>query len=317
MSLEKSLTRTDRIIKSLITSHEDDIVREYARALVAIRRELAAVFDRYGDLDYKELTKYGRLATLEKKIFKEINKLTGTTALKLKNALGNVYRETFYRTAYSLEVELQQKLAFGLLNPNTIERAINNPLDKYGAGQKKDTLGFLIRNSRNQELLKSQIRSDLTQGLIRGEGYAKISKRLKDRLEIGASRAVRIAQTEAHRVQTEGRLDSLAHAQAKGVDLGYRWVATLDDRTRDLHQEMDGQEAEEIVDGRPLFVLPDGVKTEGPGLSGIAEHDINCRCTVTAFVRGHESEKRRARGGGVIPYKSYKVWMKARVEKVA
>lgn len=34
------------------------------------------------------------------------------------------------------------------------------------------------------------------------------------------------------------------------------------------------------VDNDGLFTLPDGVRTEAPGQTGVAEHDISCRCGV-------------------------------------
>ena len=295
MSFLTEQKKTDTAIARLIASGEREVVREYAVALKSIRRQLAGAFDKYGDVTYAELAKYNRLANLEKDIFTEINKLTGKNAVKLKAAMGDTYAQSYYRTAFNVEKEVQAHLRFGQLNPNTIKRAVENPLDR---------VGFLQRNRANQELLKRQLSSELTQGLIKGESYPQISRRIKGRMDVGATNVQRIVQTECHRVQTQGRLDSLEHAHNEGVEMGYRWVATLDTATRDLHADMDGREAD-VVDGRPEFELPDGGTAEGPGMTGIAEHDINCRCTVIGYVKDYEPKVRRAREEGTIPYQSY------------
>jgi hypothetical protein len=46
-----------------------------------------------------------------------------------------------------------------------------------------------------------------------------------------------------------------------GMTIKKVWISTLDDKTRDDHTEMDGQEAD--ADG--MFTFPDGTKTEALG----------------------------------------------------
>jgi len=307
--------RVDEIIGRLITQKESAIVREYAIALKSIRADLAKAYEKYaasrtlgGQLTYAEMAKYKRLESLEQNIFAHIDKITASNAVKLKSSVGQVYQESFYRTAFAIESEVQAKLSFGLLNPNTIQRAIDNPLDKYGAGIRKDSLGFLIRNSRNQELLKSQIKGELTQSLIRGQSYQDAARALKKRLDIGATNAARIASTEMHRTHIQGRLDSLAHAKAKGVDMVNVWVSTLDEVTRDNHRAMDGERANE----KDKFNMPGVGEVDGPGLTGVAAEDIYCRCDVIGVIRGYEPEVRRARGDGIIPYTTYPDYAKAK-----
>ena len=66
-----------------------------------------------------------------------------------------------------------------------------------------------------------------------------------------------------------------------GMKIARVWVSTKDGRTRDSHKAMDGQEADK--DG--FFHFPGGGQTAGPGLSGIAEEDIHCRCTVIMQIK--------------------------------
>jgi hypothetical protein len=107
---------------------------------------------------------------------------------------------------------------------------------------------------------------------------------LEKSTEMSANKTIRIVRTEGHGTQSVGRklaVDNIEGAADRlGVKIKRVWVATNDDRTRDSHLAMDGKEADD--DG--LFTFPSGVRTEGPGMSGVAEEDINCRCTVRVEV---------------------------------
>ena len=284
MRFDKAQERNLKIIDRLITQRENRIVKEYAIALRDIRTELAVAYEKYAvgkELSYAEMTRYNRLANLEEDIFKRVNRLTGTTASQLKRGQGEIFAESYYRTAFLLETEVQAKLGFGQLNPNTIEAAVNNPLDK---------VGFLKRNRLNQDRLKAQLSSELTQGLIRGEAYQTVANRLTQRMNVGATSAKRIAATEMHRVQNQGLRSSFEHAENVGVEFRYFWVSAVDDKTREMHADMDGREAD-IVDGQAVFTLPDGVQTDSPGNTGIAEHDINCFPGTTTVYSPSEIER--------------------------
>ena len=307
MGLTSKFIAADRAYGRYEKSIIRDLTRNYQIALKEIRGDIALAFEKYGG-EYQEMVKYNRLANLEKEVSDEIRKLTGKNALTLKQGTAGAFEDGFYRTGFTLETEMQAKLRFGMLNPKTIEAAVTNPLDR---------VGFLQRNRDNQARLTRQLRDNLTQGLIRGESYQQVARRIKERMDVGATNAMRIAQTEMHRCHVEGRLAGFQQAEKAGVELDYIWSATVDGRTRDMHADMDGRKADVIMDGRPYFALPDGLTVEGPGLTGIPEHDINCRCAVRAEIVGYSPELRRVRGAGVVPYQSYHQWYNARILKVA
>ena len=307
MSLQSKFAAGERAYDRLEKSVSRQLIRNYQAALKEIRSDIALVYEKYGG-EYAEMVKYNRLANLEKDISEEIRKLTGKNAVTLKNGTAGAFEDSFYRVGFTLETEVQAKLRFGMLNPKTIEAAVRNPLDR---------VGFLQRNRDNQARLTRQLNDQLTQGLIRGESYQNVAKRIKERMDVGATNTLRIAQTEMHRCHVEGRLAGFQQADRAGVELDYIWTATVDNRTRDMHQDMDGRKADAVIDGRPMFALPDGLTVEGPGLTGIPEHDINCRCTVRSEITGYSPELRRVRGAGVVPYQSYHQWHEARILKVA
>jgi len=301
--LNRLLQQGENAADRLTRSQERELVRNYQIALKEVRSKIATAYEKYGD-NYTSWTKYNRLATLEKDIGKEIGKLTGKNAVNLKKGIATQFENQYYRTAYALEKTVTARLGFGQLSSNVIEAAIQNPLDR---------VGFLARNRDNQARLTRQLREQLTQGLIRGEGFSKTARRIKERMDVGATNTLRIAQTENHRAQTQGRLRSFDQAEEYGVIAQRIWTSTLDDATREDHQDMDGQVANE----EGYFML-DGDEVEGPGLTGIAEQDINCRCTVRMEIKDYEPKVRRAREvegkrGEIQSYKTYNQWKKGRI----
>lgn len=303
MSLTSKLTGATRALNRMTASQEQALIRNYQTALSTIRGKLATAFERY-DGSFVEMQRYNRLTNLEKAIGKEIGTLTGKNAVNLKTGIGQQFAESYYRTGYAFETEVLARLGFGQLDQRVIEAAIQNPLDR---------VGFLQRNRDNQARLTRQLREQLTQGLIQGESYQQTARRIKERMDVGAENVLRIARTENHRAQSQGRIRGLGQVEDKGVEFDRIWDATLDDATRETHQDMDGQKADE--DG--LFDL-DGNMVEGPGLTGDPAEDINCRCSIRAEIVGYGPEVRRAREvegerGELVKYKTYQEWEKARI----
>src|SRR5699024_9853003 len=137
-----------------------------------------------------------------------------------------------YHTAYILSNNVNADLGFTLLDTKEIERAIENPLDR---------VGMLQRNRDNQRRLTRQLREHLAQGLIQGQSYRTTAKRIRERMEIGANSALTIARTENHRVRQQAGQDSREKAAESGLILKKQWISAHQDRTREAHEEADGQ----------------------------------------------------------------------------
>lgn len=248
------------------------IVDSYKKALAGIRNDIAKLYEKFGDtVTYAELQQYNRLVVLERNIENTLKEMGVNVKRDIRKAIKEFFMENYYRTGYAVETTAAVKLGFGMLSQSVIDAAIYNQYDRIKWDKR------LI-----QDIAKANqhIREVLTQGLIQGHGYAKIAKKTKDTLGKSAYEMLRIMRTEGHRAQMAGRLLATDKAMGAADKIGMKvkkvWVATLDDRTRDQHAEMDGQAADD--DG--IFHLPDGTTTDAPGHSGVAEHDINCRCDM-------------------------------------
>lgn len=278
---------------------EKELMKAYSQALKKVRGQIAELYAKHGDLTYAEMMKYNRLRRLEERIKSDLRVLTGKTAKTLREALGDMYEEMFYRTAWAVEGVAGVELGYKLLKNPDVKAAIENPVSGL-------TLSDRLEKRRIDVIYA--VRQAITQGLILGESYHKMAQRLKQTFEGDAKKALLVARTEGHRVQQAGRLASLEHAHEAGVEMVKVWDATLDRRTRPAHRRLDGQK----VKMGENFRSPTGGYGPGPGQMGTARDDIRCRCTVRGEIEGFGPQVRRARGEGIIPYQTYEEWAKER-----
>jgi SPP1 gp7 family putative phage head morphogenesis protein len=133
--------------------------------------------------------------------------------------------------------------------------------------------------SRVTETTRAEIGQALVDGLASGDSIAELSIRLQRVTALGPSRAVTIARTETTRAVSSGSVEAMASAARLGVVVRKQWLSARDSAVRDDHRELDGQEAE--VGGS---FGSNGHHAAAPGGFGVAELDINCRCTVVPIV---------------------------------
>lgn len=121
--------------------------------------------------------------------------------------------------------------------------------------------------------LKKSVRSELSRGIAQSLSYREIARNLSNTSNISFNNAVRIARTEGHRINQEATYNCQKEAKKRGCEILKRWDASLDNKTRRAHQELDGQ----TVDVDEPFVFG-GHTAMYPSGFGVASLDINCRC---------------------------------------
>ena len=303
MSIKSELRTFYKNADRLTSQTERQVVRAYKQSLKSVRGELGEIYTKYavaGELTYSEMSKYNRLNRLFDELNGEIRRLTGETGQGIRRLAGGVYQEGFYRAGFGIERESQAKIGFYALRRDDIQAAVQNPLSG---------LTLNDRLARNRADIIIRTKEQITQGLIQGESYQKVARRVTEVFDKDASKALRVVRTEAHRCQNLGISKAFDDAAETGVKFRKVWIASGDGSTRDDHLAMDGREADK--DG--LFTLPSGARGEAPGLTGEASDDINCRCTSEAEIVGYTPGFRRARGEGVIPQEDFDDWKRERL----
>lgn len=158
------------------------------------------------------------------------------------------------------------------LNPENMIRAITEKTKLKTSLYEE--LGFDIKQ------LSKQISSEISRGFARASTYKEIARGIEEHAGVSKNNSMRIARTEAHRIENEAIADCQEEASKKGADIVRIWSAALDGRTRPTHRKLDGQIREV---GEPFEV--DGMKVMQPGGFGIASEDINCRCRLNGRAR--------------------------------
>ena len=128
----------------------------------------------------------------------------------------------------------------------------------------------------------NQIRKAILEGTEQDLGPEPISRLIRGRVggQIGRRRAITIARTETHSAASYA---NNSVAKESGVNLKKRWVSTNDERTREHHRAVNGQEVSMDED----FIVPYKGVDYAMGFAGDPRggpaNVINCRCVIVYF----------------------------------
>lgn len=296
--------KENRRLGKFLSDREYELLAAYRKSLTNTRNMLAEIFDKYGEKPtFAQLQKYGRLLNYEKQILEEMRSLTGVSLRKTENLMKDMFAESYYGTGYVLETSLGIKLGFNQINQNIVEAALDNPLDR---------VGWKFRMKGSHEKAVQQIKSELTQSLIRGDSYTKTARNIKEKFDQLANNVLRIVRTENHRVQVAARVKGIERAEASADRLGIEMerviVSVLDGRTRPQSRIMDGK----VADENGLFTYPDGRKAL-PGQTGNPAWDINDRETVILRIKENPANARLPVDESLKEYRTYEQWYNGRI----
>jgi len=175
--------------------------------------------------------------------------------------LAAAYEDGYIGTMYSL-----QSQGVPLVIPIDQEQVVN-------ALQNETNLSENLYKSFDMADLKKKISGEISRGIATAAMYSEIARNIEGYARISKNNAMRIARTEAHRIQCRATMDACNKAKDKGADVVKQWDASLDGRTRDSHRHVDGEIRE--LDEK----FSNGLMYPGDP-SGRAEEVINCRCAL-------------------------------------
>ena len=241
---------------------------------------------------------------------KDVTEVYVNADAKAREILGgttkNVFMEAANHTAYDIEKQLGGAVAFNVYDKKTVERLTkDNPkmLPEWKIDEPKD----YVWNEK-------RVQNAVTQGIIQGESVRNIGSRLTNELATSnAKKMDMFARTAVTGAQNAGRVERLHETEELGIEVKKKWLATLDDRTRDAHADLDGQE----VGVDEPFTTKDGRHINYPG-DPTADADLvyNCRCTLIYVYPKYQHLNNAKRvdqeTGEVISDMTYREWQKSK-----
>lgn len=258
--------------------------------------------------EYDEWVK-GQMAKSDQ-MLAQIDQLTGVVSNANKKALGmingeqlGVFAENANWQAYKLTKDANMNLTFAIYDEHTVEKLIRDKpelLPRKQLNGKKDA-------AWNQD----KIAKSMVQGILQGESIPKLARRVAiETAGTNMNAMVRYARTAMVAAQNSGRMEMLHRAEGMGIKCKKCWLATLDSRTRDSHQQMDGVKVD--IDKK----FPNGLMYPGDPNGNPAEV-WNCRCTLTYEYDGFpadpaNNERRDNESGGLIADMDYQEWKAAK-----
>lgn len=298
--LDKLNKELDKLSSRRYKRMDGELYNAYKDGLKQLKLEIKQYIDTYDSLSFSQRLQVERQLQVATQINDIVNEMGGKEERLLRSFISDEGTQGYFGTFYALEGAENVQISFAMLPEDYIAELINTPV----AGKRLST-----RLYTNQSQLAQEATNALLQGAFRGEGYAKVAKRVGELTEANYKQALRIARTEGGRVQSTGKQRAYQEAKDKGVDIKKRWLSTLDKKTRHTHQSLDGQ----TVEIEEEFVSDGGAKAMGPRMFGKPQEDINCRCTTITIVNGIEPELRKdIETKEIIKYNNYNEWAEAK-----
>lgn len=287
-----------------------EVARVYKRSLDRIRGKVSNFYEKYeknGKLNYTEAVKYNRLANFEKELKAELKILGNELYAVDKMHVQKLYNAGYYEIAYKTSLKAKMNVSFTRPTKDTLTGIVN---ELVAGATINERIARMITNDAFK--YTSVVRS----GLAKELSVSDLRKNIKDIFDKNAYEATRIVRTETHRALIEGNLEGMQEAENLGVKIKKMWVASLDDRTRDTHSELDGTKVDLDEDFEWIAADGESVSASAPGLSGNAGEDINCRCAVIEVIEGFEPEFRSNARGEKIDYVSRETYYKMNEIKI-
>lgn len=273
-------------LNELLMQAESDLEKVFAKRLQTILFSVSEMYRKHeknGELSFTDLNKHNRFQKEMKLIADTLTKDYSHIVKVMQETVEQQYVTKYLMTAYLVEMAVTDGTEMGFSIPSlpTIKQALLNPIEFL-------TLPKIMEQHRNDIVRKINI--EIAQGLIAGEGYATIAKRIEKQVGFASKKARLVARTEAGRSRSIAAEKVLEEA-SEYAKMTKVWASMLDHRVRMTHRQLDGKEADK--DG--LFHYKAN-KTVAPRLwvgPDSAALSIQCRCQIIMKVNGKLPESRR------------------------
>lgn len=171
-----------------------------------------------------------RLEALKIQLQQQVEVLYGNQLDGLDKLLRDIYSEGYYHTAFEIQRGFNIGWDLHDLDSNQLDKILSKPWSLDGRT-------FSDRIWVNKQQLIGSLQTQLTQAVIRGESPDVLIKNLAQQMNVDKNKAGRLIMTESAAFASAAQKDCF-----KALDVEkYEIVATLDNRTSQICQDLDGE----------------------------------------------------------------------------
>lgn len=171
-----------------------------------------------------------RLDAIKMQMQNHVELLYGNELDDVSKLMEEIYTSGYYHTAFELQKGFNVGYSLMKLNANEIEKIISKPWASDGSN-------FSDRIWKQKSQLVSELHNNLTQAIIRGKSPFEVTEVISKRFNVSKNQAGRLIMTESAFFAEESSKDAYKEL---GVEK-YQILATLDERTSDICQDLDGE----------------------------------------------------------------------------
>ena len=268
----------------------DDLQRTYSEAQKDLQKKLESYTKKFEKEDAKrrELRDQGKITgqdyanwkmgqvfigkQWQSKLDQMTQSLAHTNELALsiiRDGQMDVFAENANYFDYRIENDTGIAVSWGLYDEQTVISLIK---DQPELMPRKN-----LDKGKDEAWNRTIIANCVTQSIIQGESINQLAKRVaRDTASTNMKAMVRYARTAMTAAQNSGRIQAMNNAKDKGINVKKVWIATMDERTRHAHEQLDGQtqDINEPFDSELGAIMY-------PGDPSADEANVwNCRCAL-------------------------------------
>lgn len=258
------------VLKKLKNNYKDALDEINSKIEILMSRQDADLQHVVYQIEYQK--------ALKAQVSSVLDKLQADEFESISDYLAQSYEDGFIGTMYDL-----QHQGIPLVFPIDQEQVVEAIQHETKLTERTDTKTGALYSALYDDTkeLKKKIAGEISRGISGAQMYSEIARNIAGYARIGMNNSMRIARTEAHRIQCKATSDAQWKAKEKGADVVKQWDASLDGKTRDSHRAMDGQ----IRELDEPFESPYGGTAMFPGNFGDPAEDCNCRCAILQRAR--------------------------------
>lgn len=255
--IEPAFDKAQRQIQAQIEAWYGRYAANNGITMAEARKQLSAAELKELKWDVKEYIQYGQENALNQQWMKELENasakfhISRLEALKIRTqqalevAFGNeldsldsmvkaLYQSGYYHTCFEIQKGFNLGWEIGQIDERRLEKVVSRPWASDG-------MNFSDRVWKSKTTMVNDLHQELTRTIIQGkspdEAIRHMTKYLQDKGKNAKYQAGRLVMTEQAFISSAAQKDAFTDLDVEEFEI----VATLDSRTSEICQEMDGQ----------------------------------------------------------------------------